>query len=147
MNVLAAPVIMLRYKEFDHTADIGVEIYGGTREELFQNAGYALFDTIVDAATITARMTRTVSIRATDSETLLLNWLRELLYLFCVHQEVYSEFDIRTLEPTCLEARIHGEALHVETHDFHTELKAVTYHQFTVFREDNTWKARVIFDV
>ena len=43
---------MQRYKEIEHTADIGVEIYGATLEELFHNAGYALFDTIVDAETI-----------------------------------------------------------------------------------------------
>jgi SHS2 domain-containing protein len=88
---------MLRYKEFEHTADVGVEIYGNTLEDLFCNAGYALFDTFVDATTITPTITRVVKVAGTDVETLLMNWLRELLYLFSVHQEVYTEFEKRKL--------------------------------------------------
>ena len=146
---------MLRYKEFDHTADIGVEIYGGTLEELFCNAGYALFDIIVDATTISPTLTRSVRITGTDVETLLMNWLRELLYLFSVHQEVYAEFEVQSIQTpsgvqtsVCkLEAIVKGEPLDPEKHDFHTEIKAVTYHQFAVTHESETWKARVLFDV
>jgi len=152
---------MLRYKEFEHTADVGVEIYGGALENLFQNAGYAFFDIIVDATTISPNVTRSVSVTGTDVETLLMNWLRELLYMFSVHQEVYAEFEIlsgvqtsvcnkeqnKFCTPTTLEAKVRGEALDLKKHDFRTEIKAITYHQFVVVNEAGTWKARVIFDV
>jgi SHS2 domain-containing protein len=138
---------MQRYKEFEHTADVGVEIYGDTLENLFKNTGYAFFDTIIDITTITPNITRSVSVIGTDVETLLMNWLRELLYLFSVHQEVYSEFEIQSLQLTSLEAHVKGETLDLKKHDFHTEIKAITYHQFSVFNEGGTWKARVVFDV
>jgi SHS2 domain-containing protein len=166
---------MLPYKEFEHTADVGVEIYGSTLEDLFKNAGYAFFDTIVDATTISPNITRTVSISGADVETLLMNWLRELLFLFSVNQEVYGEFELlqdtfctpeqdesctpeqnkfytpekqnKFYIPATLEVRVKGEPLDLKKHHFHTEIKAVTYHQFTVFNENGIWKARVIFDV
>lgn len=138
---------MQRYKEIEHTADIGLEIYGGTLEELFQNAGYAFFNTIADISTITPGVNRSVSVTGNDIETLFMNWLRELLYLFAVYQEIYAEFEIQSLQPTHLEACILGEPLDLEKHDFHTEIKAVTYHQFAVTNENGTWRARVIFDV
>ena len=146
---------MLRYKEFEHTADIGVEIYGNTLENLFVNAGYALFDIIVDATTITPTITRSVRITGTDVEMLLMNWLRELLYLFSVHQEVYAEFEMQSIQTpsgvqtsVCtLEARVRGEPLDPEKHDFRTEIKAITYHQFAVTHENDIWNARVLFDV
>ena len=138
---------MLRYKEFEHTADVGVEIYGSTLEDLFKNAGYTFFDVIVDATTISPKTTRSVSVTGPDVETLLMNWLRELLFLFSVHQEVYGEFEFQSIQTTCLEARVKGESLDLKKHHFHTEIKAVTYHQFTVVNENGTWKARVIFDV
>jgi SHS2 domain-containing protein len=149
---------MLRYKEFEHTADVGVEIYGSTLEDLFKSAGYAFFDTIVDATTISLNITRTVSISGTDVEMLLMNWLRELLFLFSVNQEVYGEFELlqdksctseqnKFYIPTTLEVRVKGEPLDLKKHHFHTEIKAVTYHQFTVVNENGIWKARVIFDV
>jgi SHS2 domain-containing protein len=150
---------MLRYKEFEHTADVGVEIYGSTLEDLFKNAGYAFFDTIVDATTISPNITRTVSISGADVEMLLMNWLRELLFLFSVNQEVYGEFELLqntfyTPEkqntfyiPATLEVRVKGEPLDLKKHHFHTEIKAVTYHQFAVVNKNGIWKARVIFDV
>lgn len=138
---------MLRYKEFEHTADVGVEIYGRTLEDLFKNAGYAFFNTIVDTTTIRPTITRSVNVTGPDVETLLINWLRELLFLFSVNQEVYAAFEFQSVQPTCLDARVKGESLDLKRHHFHTEIKAITYHQFTVVNENGIWKARVIFDV
>ncbi|GAK60485.1 hypothetical protein U27_00382 [Candidatus Vecturithrix granuli] len=138
---------MKRYTEFEHTADIGVDIYGRTRAELFQNAGYALFNSMINVVAITPIVVRTVKINSEDSELLLMNWLRELLYLFSIHQEVYAEFTIDTLRADALEATIKGEPLDLEKHQFHTEIKAITYHQFSVTHKHGRWKARVIFDV
>lgn len=138
---------MKRYKEFEHTADIGVKIYGNTLEELFQNAGYALFDTIVNAAAITPAISRTVEISGVDSEMLLMNWLRELLYLCSVHQEVYVKFELDSLKTDALKATIKGEPLDPDKHDFRTEIKAITYHQFSVKHENDLWQAHIIFDV
>jgi len=32
-------------------------------------------------------------------------------------------------------------------HDFHTEIKGVTYHDFKLWQEAGAWHARIIFDV
>lgn len=135
------------YREFEHTADIGVEIYGDTLETLFQHAGVALFDSMVDLSTVTPVVSRTVEVQGQDVEMLLINWLRELLFLCATEQEVYCEFNIHTLSPMELHAIVKGEALDLEKHHFHTEIKAITYHQFSVAQEQGQWKARVIFDV
>jgi SHS2 domain-containing protein len=39
---------MVNYKISDHTADIGFEALGQTKEELFANSVAALFDLILD---------------------------------------------------------------------------------------------------
>ena len=135
------------YIEFEHTADIGMNIYGATLEELFCNAAYALFDTIVDIARVQPIQERELSIVGDDDELLLMNWLRGLLYLCAVEGEVYREFDIRSLETGKLNAVIRGEPLDKQRHDFKTELKAVTYHQFQLSQEADGWTATVIFDV
>ncbi len=136
-----------RYKEIEHTADLGVEIYGATLEELFQNAGYALFDTIADITTVEPTVERSISVSGDDTESLMFNWLRELLYLFSVHEELYGEFEIHSLQPTAIEACIRGEQLDLEKHRFETEIKAITYHQFEVSQHEKSWQARVVFDV
>jgi len=40
----------MHYRLFDHTADLGVEVFGKTRKDLFVNAAAALFDLLLDAA-------------------------------------------------------------------------------------------------
>ncbi len=138
---------MKPYREIEHTADIGVEIYAATFEDLLKHAGYAMFDTIVDASAIRPVIARKILIRGTDEESVLMNWLRELLYLFSVEKEVYIEFDIQPIHSYRVAAVIRGESLDCKRHRFETELKAVTYHQFRVVRENERWTARVIFDV
>ena len=138
---------MLPYKEFEHTADIGMEIYGATVEEVFRNAGRALFDTIVDIDRIQPRVERAVSVAGDDNELLLMNWLRRLLYLFAVDGEVYGEFRIIALQSGELQAIVTGEPLDMERHGFKTELKAITYHKFELIHAQTGWKATVIFDV
>lgn len=135
------------YKEFEHTADIGMEMYGATLEELFRNAGRALFDTIVEIDRIQPRIERSVSVTGDDDELLLMNWLRRLLYLFAVESEVYGEFRIVALQSGALQAIVTGEPLDMERHHFKTELKAITYHQFRLIHEQDGWRATVIFDV
>lgn len=135
------------YKEFEHTADIGMEMYGATLKELFRNAGRALFDTIVEIDRIQPRVERSVSVTGDDDELLLMNWLRRLLYLFAVEGEVYGEFRIVALQSGALQAVVTGEPLDMERHHFKTELKAITYHQFRLIHEQDGWRATVIFDV
>jgi SHS2 domain-containing protein len=147
IRVIRVLFFMQRYREIEHTADVGVEIYGRTLEELFRNAGYALFNTIVEVTTVQPVVARAINVSAPDAETLLMNWLRELLYLCSVYQEVYKTFEFHSICPTELNARIRGEALDLERHRFETEIKAITYHQFAVVQHENGWQARVIFDV
>ena len=135
------------YKEFEHTADIGMEMYGATLKELFRNAGRALFDTIVEIDRIQPRVERSVSVTGDDDELLLMNWLRRLLYLLAVEGEVYGEFRIVALQSGALQAVVTGEPLDMERHHFKTELKAITYHQFRLIHEQDGWRATVIFDV
>ena len=80
---------MSNYKFFDHTADIGVEISGRTKKELFANAASALFDVLIEnndsknkSAAKTQKRQKTVTVQGADMEDLLINFLRELLYLF-----------------------------------------------------------------
>ena len=73
---------MKNYRVFDHTADLGVEVYGKTPEALFDNAALALFDLMVDAAGIQSTQCRNMVIEGADRTDLFVNFLREILYLF-----------------------------------------------------------------
>lgn len=140
---------MSNYKFFDHTADIGIEVAGRTRKELFVNAAAALFDVMIENKTggMTAKRQKTIKIEGADIADLLINFLRELLYLFNSEKFITGGCEIIKFTNQELQARLTGELFDSIKHSIKTEIKAVTYSGATVERVNTGWKARVIFDV
>ena len=145
---------MPKYKFFDHTADIGVEISGRTKKELFANAASALFDVLIennDSKSKTAKRVqgwqKIVTVEGSDVEDLLINFLREILYLFNGAGWVVSHCKIMECGNKRLKAQLMGEPYNKNKHSIKTEIKAVTYSGLTVERVKAGWRARVIFDV
>ena len=69
------------YEVLDHTADLGIKVTGATLSDLYVNAGLALFDLITSINENIDEEELTISVSGEDEADLLVNWLRELLYL------------------------------------------------------------------
>jgi len=135
------------YRYFEHTADLGLEIFGDTAEELFANAGRGLFDTIAAATARTGKQQEDITVTGADLPDLLVNWLRELLALWTVDGRLMAAADILFLTKTELRARLHWDHFDPARHVLATEVKAVTYHGLTVEKTDRGWRGRVVLDV
>lgn len=134
-----------RFEFFDHTADIGVRVFGATREELFVNAAAALYETVGARRKEEGRIKK-VRIEAESVEDLLHDWLAELLFELSAHGVIFDEIQIPKLQTPILEATARGGQ--VDWSEARAEVKAVTYHQLRVQqRADSSWVATVIFDV
>ncbi len=140
---------MSNYKLFDHTADIGVAVMGRTRKELVVNAAGALFDVMIEhkAGRATAKRQKKITVDGADVADLLINYLRELLYLFNGEHFITGSCEIIEFSNKKLQARLTGESFNNKKHSIKTEIKAVTYSGVTVERVKDGWKARIIFDV
>ena len=134
----------MRFEELDHTADVGIRAYGATVEELFENAAAGLFSLIVELETVKPRGEVEVKVTAEDLETLMVNWLQELLFLHETQHLVFCEFDVasKTLDLT---GRARGEAIDKRRHELKLAVKAVTYHRLKV--DPAKGVAEIIFDI
>ena len=135
------------YTSIDHTADIGINVYGADSKELFTDAAIALFDHIVDSATLTGVLQEDLDIIGIDWPDLMVNWLRELLYLWNGKQILIKSIDIQTILKKHISAKITGDRYNPKEHTIIGEIKAVTYHQIHVARSRLGWEAKIIFDV
>jgi SHS2 domain-containing protein len=133
-----------RYEVIDHTADIVIRASGKDLNEAFENAAYALFDTMCDASTVRPLKTKKLELASDDPEQLLVDWLSRLLFICDVDDMLFSEFEVR-MEGGILKAVIKGEKLDAERHLLKTDIKAITYHMLEVNRDTNT--VQVLFDV
>jgi len=141
-NPMAAPEEG-RYEEVEHTADAAIRAYGRDLPELFANAAYGMFDLLADMERLHPTIEREISLEAPDLETLLVDWLGELLYLREAHGEVYEEFEISTLSPTELRAVARGGKRFVPR----MNIKAVTYHDLKIEETGEGYAVNIVFDV
>ena len=138
---------MKRYEFFDHTADVGIRVFGNSLTELFENAGFALFDIITDIAKVRAHEMRCITISRESIDELLVEWLSSLLYLNATELLLCSKFHIREIAEQHLTGEAWGEIFQDHRHVIKTEIKAVTYHGLRVYEDKGLWKATVVVDV
>jgi SHS2 domain-containing protein len=135
------------YETFEHTADLGLRIRAATLDELFAEAGRGFFSLIV-ANLEAVRPVEEVSLGVVGGELdyLLFDWLNELLYIFESRRLVLVEFKVRASESS-VQATARGEPFDPARHQSEHEVKAITYHELKVMRENGSWLAEVIVDI
>lgn len=134
------------FEIIDHTADVGIRAYGADMKQAFANAAKALFSLIAELDNVQEVVHRDIELTAPDRESLLVEWLNELIYLFDVENIIFKRFDIITLTNTKLKARSYGEKVDKSKHNLKTGVKAATYHMLKIERGDG-YLAQVLFDI
>jgi SHS2 domain-containing protein len=138
---------MKQFEYIEHTADVGVRVWGTTLPELFANAASAMFSIMGELASVKERSSEVVEVRSQNSEELLVEWLRELLYLSSIGEYLFSRFDVVEMDETYLKAVCWGEPIDASRHRLQTEVKTVTYHQLYIRRSPEGFEAQIIFDI
>ena len=135
------------YEIFEHTADLGLRMRAESLDELFAEAGRALFSVIVanfDAVRPVQELE--LNIEGSRLDDLLFDWLAELLYTFDARRVLLSDFRVRVQEEG-LQATARGEPLDPDRHELDMEVKAITYHGLKVEQDGDGWLAEVIVDL
>ena len=137
-----------KYKYLEHTADLKFEAYGETLEKLFQNASLAMFDVIVDTKKIQPNKTFNINVKGRDLEELLFEFLNELIFLldaeFFLLNKVKS-IKIQENNTYSLEAEFIGD-INEGQYETYGSIKAVTFNDLKISKEDKHYKAIVVVD-
>jgi SHS2 domain-containing protein len=140
-----------RFREDIAIADVAFEAEGATAKELFQEAAAALTNTMIrDPSAIEGRVIRAFDLEAKDIEMLLYRFLQELIFfkdaerlLFCRY-----ELDVEQGIPAWrMHVRASGEEIDPEKHELLADVKAVSFHNFSIERTAGGWRAAVVVDV
>jgi SHS2 domain-containing protein len=135
------------FEILDHPADIGFRARGASLAELFANCAHALIALILEPADIRPAEQLALTAEGTDYESLLVNWLNEVLYYVDGRRLALSRFDITHLSQTRIDCTAWGEPRDAARHPAKLVVKAVTYHQLTVRQDENGCVADVYVDV
>ena len=136
--------IVMRYQLIDHTADVMVRCTGSDLNECFENAAYAMYDQMVDASMIKGERSYEVDVKGSDDESMLYNFLSELLFVTDCEGLVFNDFKV-SIDDGNVRCTAYGEPLDTKRHRAKGEIKAVTYHMLSVDRD--VPEVTVIFDL
>ncbi len=131
-----------RFEEVEHTADAALKVYGCDLGELFVNAAHGMFSLMSDSDDVAPSTEQQISLRAIDDETLLVDWLSELLYLHEVEDAVYTSFEITNITPTTLRAIARG----TKRWSPRTAIKAVTFNALRIEKTPEGYTVTIVFD-
>lgn len=137
---------MKPYEVIEHTADIGLKIYGRDLKELFINAVTGLLSLIVDLNRVDSSAEIEVKIEEDNREELLVSWLNEFIFQFSARSFITKEINIRDIADNKVMAKIKGETIDLSKHKILSEIKAATYHELEIKEVEGGLQARVIFD-
>ena len=132
---------MKKYEQTDHTADIGLKIFGNSLLDLFANAGYALCDSLTDISKVIPATKQTFCLQRDSTEELLVEWMGDLLYTFETEGLLFSRFNIIAIDKNSLSAEAEGEFFNSALHTIKNGVNAVTYHKLKIEEKNGLWLA------
>ena len=136
-----------KYRLTTRQSELAVKVTGGSQADLFANSAFALFDVISDVEKIELKERMPLEVEGADRDDLLVNWMRELLYLYQGSGYLLKEFVIREVKDTSLKAEVCGEKVDPDRHEIKQEIAAVAYNQSRMTKTGNQWTAKLIFEV
>ena len=135
------------YRIIEHTADTGFEVRGSTKEKVFEAAARAFFKIMWQIEAHGENEPETIEVTGIDLEELLVNFLEEFLYLYDAKGLVCTRIQVETIGANQLRAKAWLQKFNEAGDQELLGVKAVTYHQLFIGRENDTWTARIFLDI
>jgi SHS2 domain-containing protein len=136
-----------KYRLTRRQSELAVRITGGSQADLFANSAFALFDVMADVSKIEIKERMNLEVEGTDRDDLMVNWMRELLYLYQGSGYLLREFNIREVRDTLVKAEVCGEKIDPDRHEIKQEIGSVAFHKSRMEKTGNQWIAQVIFEL
>lgn len=139
----------MNYKILKHTADLKIKIWGNDMPTLFKNAAHAMFDVMCGKKPKTSNQkiakTKKIEISAYDYESLLINFLNELLFLTDVNNERFEINDLKIENKKRL--TLNANLVPYPLSSLEIEIKGATYHDLQIKKDNSIYAATIVFDV
>ncbi len=133
---------MGRWKSIDHTADLSLHIWADDLTDLFVTSARGMFSLMVDLRTVQPERALEVVLDGLDVETLLVDWLNELLYLNEVESCACVRFEFADITPVSLRVVAWGGKIS----EYQSYVKAATFHNLAVLPVGSGYETEIVFD-
>jgi len=135
----------MSFEEISHTADVKIRVRAQTLDALFTDAFLALMQ-VVYGTDRNVGTIKEIRIESDNTESLLCDFLSEVLFISEVEGLVLSRADIK-IEGLHLTAILNGEPFDPVRHSSGTEVKGISYSGLIILKDANGYMLDILFDV
>ena len=136
-----------RYRLTPRQSEIAVRISGNSQADLFANSAFALFDVMTDVEKVDIKDRVPLEVEGADRDDVMVNWMRELLYLYQGSGYLLKEFHILEAKDTLVKAEVCGEKIDPDRHEINREILGIAYQQSRMQKTGDQWTAQLIFEI
>jgi SHS2 domain-containing protein len=137
-----------KYRLTKRQSELAVRVTGDSQADLFAHSALALFDVMVaDVDKIESKERLPLEVEGSDRDDLMVNWVRELLYLYQGSGYLLKEFVIHEVKDTVVKADVAGEKIDPDRHEIQQEIAAVAFHKSRMEKTGDQWTAHLIFEL
>ena len=136
-----------KYRVIPRQAELAVRVTGNSQADLFASSGFALFDIMTNLDAVESKENLPLEVDGNDRDELLVNWMRELLYLYQGSGYLLKEFVIQDVKDTKVKAEVRGEKIDPDRHEIKQEINAVADHHGLMQQTGKQWTAQMILEV
>lgn len=130
------------FEEVAHTADWALKVWSERLSGLFVQAAQGMYSLMDLGQAQGPRLECSLQLSAVDTESLLVAFLTELLYLLERDRTAYDRIRVELKEGS-LEADLSGLPVLSQK----KEIKAVTYHNLRIDQSGERYETTIVFDV
>ncbi len=132
------------YRTIKRSSDLAVRVSGRTQEDVLTQSAFALFDLMTDLSKVEVQESLPLEVEGVDDE-LMVNWMRELLYLFQGSGYILKEFEIHEMKGPAVRAEVRGEKFDPDRHEIRYEISSVVAHQCRMGKTGEQWTGQATF--
>lgn len=133
----------MAFEEVDHTADWALLVRGADLAELLANAARGMLELAGVEAGESPGIERTLKLDSLDRESLLVDFLQELLVALELREALFQDIHIHIKDGR----RLRGTVQEVPYRVMTKQIKAVTFNDLEITEAEDGLSATVVFDV
>ncbi|MCX7779267.1 MAG: archease [Patescibacteria group bacterium] len=135
-------LVSKKYQILEHPADLKIKVYGKDLAELLNNVLQALNEA-TEPKILDEKIETEIEIKSENLENLFVDFLSEVIYQTDLNNAAYLKAKFEKLTEKELKGKIFGQKIK----SFQTEVKAVTWHDLEIKKENSSFFATVVFDI
>ncbi len=137
----------MNFEIIDISGDIGLRAYGSSLREAFINVGLGMYSLITNIEKIQCKQNIIVALSSESVESLLVNYLNELIFHFDAYGFIGCMIEIAEFSDKKINVKICGDYFDPDIHSRGLLIKAATYHNLKIDKEGDLFTTEVIFDI